>query len=55
MNMKTDEWMRRNVGPLAAKVAALNVCFGDDKPKETPKGFRRKKGERHESDWGWVN
>ena len=21
---------------------------------ETPKGFRRKKGERHESDRGWV-
>lgn len=54
-----DDWLKANILPIAAEVNAAGRAVRSIKGEQTsetitPKGFRRKKGERRDSDRGWI-
>ena len=58
--MNVAEWFKVKILPMAAEINAVGSTVSSIKGEQTsetitPKGFRRKKGERRESDRGWVS
>lgn len=58
--MNTAEWFKVNILPMAAEINAIGSIVRSIKEEQTsktitPKGFRRKKGERRDSDRGWIS